>query len=451
MNKDFSLDSASESIYNFNTKKYFKEVLQSYHNENYRATVVMLYSIVICDLVYKLIELRDVYDDDKAENVLSEIEKMQTSNPKSSDWEKKLFKLVDESTSLFPIGTLQNIEILQNHRHLCAHPVMDSSYKLFSPNKETTKAHMRNMVEDIFIRRPLLSKNVFNKFIEDLDKKKDIFAPEIPNKDLEKYLSAKYLDQATDRTIEHLFKNLWKFTFRLDNEKCKENRSINIMSLHVIYSKHEHEMETNISKDPVFYSQIESGEPCQNLIGFISMFPKIYDLLDSDAKIILKKEADNSNEFKIRAWYLSDTLYNHLEKIKTLYNAGDLIFYKEPSNARALSILIRNTHEYDSNQDIINFAIDLYINSISFFQADFFFKNLIKPNLKYMTSTNFIKLLKGVCDNDQTYKRKNSKSEHAEIRKIVEDKYPDIEVSSYPEFYDRLEKKKDSDSDDLPF
>ena len=33
---------------------YFKEILQSYYSQNYRATIVMLYSFVIYDLFQKL-------------------------------------------------------------------------------------------------------------------------------------------------------------------------------------------------------------------------------------------------------------------------------------------------------------------------------------------------------------------------------------------------------------
>ncbi|MEC1395969.1 hypothetical protein [Peribacillus simplex] len=42
----------AEMIYHHKTKKYFDEVLNSFENENYRSSVVMLYTVVICDLVF---------------------------------------------------------------------------------------------------------------------------------------------------------------------------------------------------------------------------------------------------------------------------------------------------------------------------------------------------------------------------------------------------------------
>lgn len=39
---------------NNESKNYFKEILQCYYSQNYRATIVMLYSFVIYDLFTKL-------------------------------------------------------------------------------------------------------------------------------------------------------------------------------------------------------------------------------------------------------------------------------------------------------------------------------------------------------------------------------------------------------------
>ena len=39
---------------NVDSRNYFKEILQSYYSQNYRATIVLLYSFVIYDLFIKL-------------------------------------------------------------------------------------------------------------------------------------------------------------------------------------------------------------------------------------------------------------------------------------------------------------------------------------------------------------------------------------------------------------
>ena len=44
------------------SKTYFKEILQSYYSQNYRATVVLLHSFVIYDLFIKLQTMANVGD-----------------------------------------------------------------------------------------------------------------------------------------------------------------------------------------------------------------------------------------------------------------------------------------------------------------------------------------------------------------------------------------------------
>lgn len=48
-NYEISLIKRSDS------RKYFEDVLQSYYSKNYRAAILLLYSLTIDDLYYKLI------------------------------------------------------------------------------------------------------------------------------------------------------------------------------------------------------------------------------------------------------------------------------------------------------------------------------------------------------------------------------------------------------------
>ena len=63
----------TEKIYSVKSREYFKEVVSSYAIGNFRSAIVMLYSVCMCDLIYKLQELRDVYDDKVAKNILETI------------------------------------------------------------------------------------------------------------------------------------------------------------------------------------------------------------------------------------------------------------------------------------------------------------------------------------------------------------------------------------------
>ena len=70
------------------TADYFSEVLSCYYAGNLRSAIVMLYATVICDLVYKLEDLKTLYHDNGAAKILDDLERQQKANPKNTDWEK---------------------------------------------------------------------------------------------------------------------------------------------------------------------------------------------------------------------------------------------------------------------------------------------------------------------------------------------------------------------------
>ena len=138
--QEFSLERISEQIHYGKTKAYFQEVLSSYNNGNYRSSVVMLWSVAICDIVYKLQSLIDLYDDSAAKEILREVTAIQNEDYKSSAWEIKLLDDVHEKTFLLDSSEYENLRYLQKQRHLSAHPVLNSERELHSPNKETVRS-----------------------------------------------------------------------------------------------------------------------------------------------------------------------------------------------------------------------------------------------------------------------------------------------------------------------
>jgi hypothetical protein len=67
---DFSIELSSERITDSRTKKYFSEVILCYNTGCYRSSVVMLWSVVICDILFKMMELRDLYADSIAKGII---------------------------------------------------------------------------------------------------------------------------------------------------------------------------------------------------------------------------------------------------------------------------------------------------------------------------------------------------------------------------------------------
>lgn len=109
----------------------------------------MLWSVVVCDLLFKLQHLVDLYGDDKAKTILAEIGKLQQANERSPEWESKMVESVAEQTQLLDLAERENLLLLQRQRHLAAHPVVNANFQLHRPNRDTARALIRNALDGL--------------------------------------------------------------------------------------------------------------------------------------------------------------------------------------------------------------------------------------------------------------------------------------------------------------
>lgn len=118
---------------NSDSRTYFQEILQSYHNQNYRATIVMLYSFVIYDLFVKLQTMANE-GDRKATLKLSEINTMIADDEKYSKVENEVVQFFKENCPLYFDRFIEDIEYLKNCRNKCAHLKVNDN-TLFVPSE----------------------------------------------------------------------------------------------------------------------------------------------------------------------------------------------------------------------------------------------------------------------------------------------------------------------------
>src|SRR4028118_1713634 len=229
---EFSLENLSEKIHYGKTKDYFQEVLSSYHNGNYRSAVVMLWSVAVCDIVYKLEYLVDLlYEDSGAKSILDCIKESQKDNPKSPSWEFELIQDTHKHTKLLDHSEYANLVYLQQQRHLSAHPILDSDTQLHTPNKETVRALIRNTLEDLLIKPPFYTKKIIDELLEDIAEA----APALNTiEKVKRYLESRYLSKFKPEVELSIYRSLWKLVFKLEDEDCIKNRVINLQTLQVI-------------------------------------------------------------------------------------------------------------------------------------------------------------------------------------------------------------------------
>ncbi|MGH1374701.1 MAG: hypothetical protein ACRBCK_00010 [Alphaproteobacteria bacterium] len=428
--KEFSLEEISEKIYMPKTKEYFLEVISSYQNSNFRSAVVMLWSVTVCDIVYKLQYLYDLYADAAAKSILDEITQQQNRDSRSSTWEIKLIEDTCAKTNLLGTPQLENLRYLQKQRHIAAHPILNGDRELHSPNKETTRALLRNVLDDVLTVPPYYAKGVSNLLIEDLADN----AEALNTRDkVKRYLESAYLNKLKPETEIAIFRFLWKMAFKAMNDKAQENRRINTQALLVVWDRNKASLMSRIEIEKDYYSRISSSEQVAKLlINFLARCPEIYSLLSGDAQIIIKHAVETVPTGSIYGFFVKKDLSEYYTDLELWLKDCR---YKIDSDAWKLVLAISDTQEWQG--EFCKLLSTYYTSSVSYKVADSRFGSAVEPFLYLFERESLLFLLNHVENNPQTYGREAASFDHFLIKQRAVELSGggvDIDLSEYPNF-----------------
>jgi len=432
--KQFSIEMSSERIYDARTRDYFQEVLSSYINGNLRSSVVMLWSVAICDLVYKLQHLHNAYDDSTARAILEDIKKRQRTNPNNPEWEAELIEQVKRRTQLLDTAEYQNLVNLQRYRHLSAHPVLGAEGLLFSPNRETVRALIRNTLEGVLLKPPILTKRIVTEFVADLADKKHLLPDE---RSLKRYLEAKYLRNLHPAVENNLFRAVWKFVFCLINPDTDENRDINFRALKILYQRRPHEFSGYIRDHQDVFSKVSRGEPLRYLIEFLCEVPLVYNLLTDAARTLIENFVRSDINLYAVSIFLVENVEEHLRGVLEMVEQQDTIGYMNQSALTEISWerLCGLARECSCVSESVDIAIAYYARSRNFDSANVFFDRFIIPCLDSMSREQVLSLLDDIENNGQTYRRRRACEDHGKVKQRADQVLgTDFDYSGYPHF-----------------
>jgi|TARA_R100000654_G_scaffold7130_3_gene17736 hypothetical protein len=407
---EYSIESKQEKIYHKKTKEYFSEVVTSYRDGSYRSSVVMLWSVAVCDLLFKVKHMVDMYSDTIAESILDEVKAMQSANERSSDWEIKLVELVKEKTAIIDISDFENLMHLQRQRHLSAHPVLTQGYELHRPNRETVRALIRNTLDGVLIKPPIYTRQIFQEFINDISASSAVL---IDKEKLKKYLESKYLSRIDINVEMSLFRSLWKLVFRVQNEECEKNRAINYWALEIIYERSYEKILTDIESDKDYYANIaNSGTPATFLIYFLSRKPVIHTALNDAAKMIIAHICENNSSSRCLCYFLKESIEQHCDDLIG-WIVSDAYPTLQDSDISSL-INMSDSPEWSLlSKKILN---SYYATSVDYDDADTRFYKAIRDYIKDYDQEALTDFMVKAQNNSQTYDRRGAKYDHRLIK-----------------------------------
>lgn len=426
---EFSLEDLVEKIHYGKTKGYFQEVLSSYNNGNYRSAVVMLWSVAVCDILYKLQNLVDLYEDPIAKAILDELISLRENDSRSTSWEIKLAEDTCEKTNLLSISDYENLRYLQKQRHLAAHPTMNLDRELYTPNKETVRALIRNTLEGLLTKPPFYTQKITKELLEDIAEA----APTINTREkVKRYVESRYLSRLKPEVEVSIYRTLWKLIFKLENEDCIKNRTINLHTLEVIGNRNRGIIPEKIKGEVDYYSNISSrSQNLDFLVFYLSKNPNIYEILSEDAKLKIQHHIENSTVGKVCGWFLKDSLERHYEDILSLIQGDAHLDFTDEQLKYLLGI--SDTEEW---QKLFCCILSIYYcESSNFYQADSRFDQAISPYIELFSKEDLLFLIQCIENNDQLYRRGGAIEDHKAIKeKLFQLCGDEFDLSLYPHF-----------------
>lgn len=417
-----------EDIYFPKTREYFQEVVSSYSIGNYRSATVMLYSVAVCDMLFKLQELKDMYNDTIAAEILAEVDKSRNEhdNKSKSRWEKEFIDNVYNKTRLLDSEAYTNLIHLYDHRNFSAHPAINENYELIAPTKETTIANIKNILIDILVKPPIFVKNIINTLTEDLKGKNEVYRDSY--NELSTYLNNKYFSRMPDYMKLATLKAFWKFCFCLpDNEECMDNLAINRKALEILIENYLQDTIKYIKVNNQVFSVAFDEHCIVNLIVLLSKYPLIYPELNVDVRLQVDDEIEKEATVKYVSWFKYSSTDEHLTYLKS--------FSDIQVSPNAIKRMIAHYSDIGEMRKLIDYFIWCYGESYSYDCADMRFEHMIEPVLEKMSISQFEELINVSNVNRQIWGRGAAYSANNKIMNFAKDILSDtFDYSAYEHF-----------------
>lgn len=382
-------------IYSPKTREYIQEVLSSFENGNYRSSIVMLYSVCLCDLYFKLIELRDVYSDQYSKDLLHRIEQKIATDKASPAWEAEIVDSLFKSSPILDTQSYALVCHLRDFRNLSAHPVLDDYSELFMPSKEIVEAYIKSAFETVLSKPALLVSNAVEVISEDLDEKKGYLLDDRDG--FRKYVTNKYLNRMPEAMIKRVFKSFWKFAFVLMNEKCNDNRLINVYFLSAIYKFNKIAVETEIKAEADKYEIVENDATILMAFWLCCTEESIFSLLPDVTKALLLKYTHQNQFYRLISWFTSENKKAHVDSL--IASKFDYL----PTKENHLKFLFDAFKASGDLQCLYRYFISSVGTASSFKEAEKRIETYVIPYLHEMSNNNIEMLIACFNENRQVY------------------------------------------------
>lgn len=460
---DFIFEEEVRNIPNLVIRDYLSEVISCYNMGFFRSAIVSLHNVVMYDLIYKLRTLSEFYQDQKAKDLLSELgDKSTNVDENYSEWEKKLFVGVKQ-TKLLDEQEAGLVWRLREDRHHCAHPAL-KDMTLFIPNKDQTRAHIRNMFEVVFLKDTILAKDIITPILEDIRTYFSELGGYSNAQRFSQYLTNQYYSKLNQKAEKELFRTLWSFVFKKQGEPFNDNRHGCYQALVTLVERDRSKFLGYLREEPTFFNNISVNEgeafvdtskskaylkvqnvpfmllisPQAFLLFFLSEYPNFYPDL-RNLVTVLEHEADKNINLFVRLFFMKNSFEEHLVAIRQ-YRNDILGSITTPSfweyekcdtsiDKEQFDYLFKQAELRNSMDSLINFSLEWLKSVTTFDSATYVIQVFVLPLLDKMNTENLMCLIDIMDNNNQVYSE--TKQYHLYLP-VIRDKVVEILGEDFP-------------------
>jgi len=412
---------------NNESRTYFKEILQSYYSQNYRATVVLLYSFVIYDLFIKLQTMANE-GDTKASKKLSEINTMIADDQKYSLVENAIIEFFKDNCPLYFNRFIEDVEYLKNCRNKCAHlKVNDNS--LYVPSDYHARMLICSMYDNILSVKAPFIMDLFPLAKSDVEK----YSSQISyisgdgiDEPIITELNNKYFTRMTYDSIKKSYKTFAKLLLISDDEECKKNLyglytftyTLTAYALNNGYYQLFSETDVLSVLGKIDIEELKENKTRRNaLISLMVHFPLVMDCFRGNYTSVFEYisdcvilNPDGLNMYKVFHPRSEKTMYAFFLENNQL---------KQPQHTRSLYRTLNECHDFDIEQFVIE-MVSAISTFNAFYDADVFM-SFFMEHLEELSIGTIEKVLKIYKMNPQCTNRSRHNSDMNVINKYLDD------------------------------
>lgn len=411
---------------NIDLRNYFKEILQSYYSQNYRATIVLLYSFVIYDLFIKLHNMANE-GDKKAVKKLNEINNMIADDEKYSKVENEVIQFFKDNCSLYFDNFIEDIDYLKNCRNKCAHLKVNDN-TLFVPSDYHARMLICSIYDHILSVKAPFIMDLFSIAQTDVEGYAESISY-IPSNGLDesikKAIVEKYLKRMTYDSLKKSYKTFIHLLFVSDAEECIKN----VYGLYAFaFTMTDYSIKkgyTSLFTEDIILDEFSKinvnllkGNSYRGnaLIDIITRYSIIMDIVRDNKEVfeyISKQVLTNPRGLNLYRMF-------YPREIKTVYEYfKENSSVQEPTYTKALFDVVKECDDFKLSEFVIIMAKSIPKFN-GFYDADCFM-SFFKEHLNELSIDDIKEVLEIYRRNSQCTNRARNSEDMVEIKKYIKE------------------------------